>query len=386
MSEVIPEGIVTTNIQMVQSYLTENYLFKYNANTNRLLVKSISGSDKFHYLNDFEFNTILKNIKVANIKCSKDLLRTVLFSDFVAKFDPFLAYLNGLPEWDGTDYVTILADSVKTTDPEHWNFCLRKWLVAMVASLVDEKVVNHTAIIFSGAQGIGKTRWFHTIIPTPLREFVYEGYIQTRDKETNVKLSECILIQMDELENMSGKNIDALKMLMTQESIYLRRAYQVMSQTYTRRASFAGTVNKKQFLTDLTGNRRFLCFEVESINLHHQVPLEQLYAQLLHLFRTGFQFWFDENEIARLNEKNAPFRFVSVEEEALFNVFEPCKKGEETAFLTTTQIQHALVQHTGHKSLSTQVIGHLLRDAKFERVKRNDVYGYLVKEKEHLSD
>lgn len=77
----------------------------------------------------------------------------------------------------------------------------------MVASLVDEKVVNHTAIIFSGPQGIGKTRWFHTIIPPELKEFIYEGYIQTKDKETNVKLSECILILMDELENMSDRNI-----------------------------------------------------------------------------------------------------------------------------------------------------------------------------------
>ncbi len=379
----VPESITITNVQMVQNYLTANYLFKYNGNTNRLLVKSKSGTDDFHYLTDFEFNTILKNIKIANIRCSKDLLRVVLFSDYVNKFDPFLAYLNGLPEWDGTDYVSKLADSVTTTDQKHWVFCLKKWLVAMVASLVDEKAVNHTAIIFSGPQGIGKTRWFHTIIPPELKEFIYEGYIQTKDKETNVKLSECILILMDELENMSDRNIDALKMLMTQESIYMRRAYQTISQSYTRRASFAGTVNKKQFLTDLTGNRRFLCFEVEKINLNHQVPLNQLYAQLFHLFKTGFQFWFDESEIALLNEKNAQFRYISVEEEALVAHFEPCHAGDETSFLQTTQIQQALVQKTGFKSLSIQVLGRVLRDMKFERVKRNGVYGYLVKEKKH---
>lgn len=382
MSQV-PESTTITNVQMVQNYLTTYYQFKYNSNTNRLLVKSKFGTGDFHYLTDFEFNTILKNIKIANIRCSKDLLRVVLFSDYVNKFDPFMAYINGLPEWDGTDYVGKLADSVTTTDQEHWAFCLKKWLVAMVASLVDEKVVNHTAIIFSGPQGIGKTRWFHTIIPPELKEFIYEGYIQTKDKETNVKLSECILILMDELENMSDRNIDALKMLMTQESIYMRRAYQTISQSYTRRASFAGTVNKKQFLTDLTGNRRFLCFEVEKINLNHQVPLNQLYAQSFHLFKTGFQFWFDESEIALLNEKNAQFRYISVEEEALAAHFEPCHAGDETSFLQTTQIQQALVQKTGFKSLSIQVLGRVLRDMKFERVKRNGVYGYLVKEKKH---
>jgi predicted P-loop ATPase len=384
MNRASPEQIVTTNIQMVQNYLDEHYKFKYNANTNRLLFKSISGGEDYHYLVDFDFNTILKNIKTANISCSKELLRTVLYSDYVSKFDPFLAFLNGLPEWDGTDYVSLLADSVKTTDQEHWKFCLRKWLVALVASLLDKKVTNHTAIIFSGPQGIGKTRWFHTIIPESLREFIYEGYIHPKDKETSIKLSECILILMDELENMSDKNIDALKMLMTQESIYLRRAYQTMSQSYNRRASFAGTVNKKQFLTDLTGNRRFLCFEVEAINLNHDVPLEQLYAQLIHLYKTGFHFWFNEDEIALLNEKNSQFRFISVEEEALTTYYEPYN-GDDAIFLQTTQIQQTLVQKTGFKSFSIQSLGHILRDMKFKRIKKDGVYGYLVKEKQDSS-
>ena len=88
MSQV-PENTTITNVQMVQNYLTTNYQFKYNGNTNRLLVKSKFGIDDFHYLTDFEFNTILKNIKIANIRCSKDLLRIVLFSDYVKSLTHF---------------------------------------------------------------------------------------------------------------------------------------------------------------------------------------------------------------------------------------------------------------------------------------------------------
>ena len=46
-------------------------------------------------------------------------------------------------------------------------------------------------------------------------------------------------------------------------------------------------------------------------------------------------------------------------------------------------VRMALVQKTGFKSLSIQVLGRILRDMKFERVKRNGVYGSLVKEKKH---
>lgn len=49
--------------------------------------------------------------------------------------------------------------------------------------------------------------------------------------------------------------------------------------------------------------------------------------------------------------------------------------------MTTTQIQQQLVQKTGHKALSTQMLGHVLRDMKVERIKRGGVYGYLLKAK-----
>ena len=292
----------TNTIEVIQNYLTLHYEFKYNDHTSRIQFKQRGSSAQFEYLTDYDFNSILKAIKLENISCTKDTLRIILHSDFTPSFNPYLDYLNKLPEWDGTDYITLLAESVTTTDCDYWNLCLKKWLVALVGSLTDSSVLNHTAIIFSGKQGIGKTSWFRSIIPKEWEDFIFEGYIATKDKKTQVKISECVLIVMDELENLSSKNIDALKQLMTQEKINLRRAYASLSQNYMRRASFAGTVNKKEFLHDLTGNRRFLCFETQNINYHHNIPIEQLYSQLLHLFNSGFQYWFDDSEIALVNE------------------------------------------------------------------------------------
>ena len=369
-------------IEQIQAYLTRHYEFKFNLITQRLLVKVRGTDEQFHYLEDYEFNTILKRVKIQNFKCSKDTLLMILKSDYVPQFDPFRDYLHNLPEWDGIDYVAQLATTVRTTQPLHFAKCLKKWMVAMVASLIDVNAMNQTAIILSGAQGIGKTTWFHTILPVEFQEYIHEGYVLTKDKETNVKISECILILMDELENLSDKSLDGVKQLMTQKGTSMRRAYTTISQYYRKRASFAGTVNRKHFLRDLTGNRRFLCFEAIDINLQHNIPINQLFAQLLHLYKIGFQFWFDESEIAELDRMNAEFREVSVEEEAFVNHFDKCGVDEDEAlFLTTTQIQQQLVQKTGHKALSTQTLGHVLRDMKIERIKRGDVYGYLVKAK-----
>lgn len=371
-----------SNIEQIQAFLTANYEFKFNSITQRLLVRIRGTDEPFHYLESYEFNTILRKIKIQNIGCSKDTLFMILRSDFVPQFDPYTSYLNNLPEWDGVDYISQLATSVTVTQPQHFEKCLKKWLVGMVATLLDENVSNQTAIIFSGAQGIGKTTWFHTILPKEFQEFIHEGYVQTKDKESSVKLSECVLILMDELENLTEKNIDGVKQMMTQKGTNLRRAYTPITQYYRSRASFAGTVNRKHFLKDLTGNRRFLCFEALNFNLQHNIPHDKLFSQAVHLFKNGFQYWFDKEEIAELDRMNAEFRDISVEEEAFVNHFEVSNPTDDNSmFLTTTQIHQQLVLKTGHKSLSIQQLGRVLREMKIPRLKRNGVYGYLVKTK-----
>ena len=138
-----------SNIEQIQAFLTANYEFKFNSITQRLLVRIRGADNPFLYLETYEFNTILRKIKTQNIGCSKDTLFMILRSDFVPQFDPYGDYLNNLPEWDGVDYIAQLASSATVTQPVHFEKCLRKWLVAMVATLLDENVSNQTAIVLS---------------------------------------------------------------------------------------------------------------------------------------------------------------------------------------------------------------------------------------------
>lgn len=371
-------------ISIVQTYLTARYQFRYNNITNRIEYRLKSAGGEYQYLEDYQFNSILKDIKIQGIPCSKDTLLMILRSDYVQLYNPFKDYLNKLPKWDGRDYIGDLASSVTTTQPDHFSKCFKKWFVASVASILKDDTINHTALIFSGKQGIGKTTWFHTILPKEFQQFIHEGYIHTKDKEINVKIAECILILMDELENLSDKSMDGIKQLMTQKGTSMRRAYTVMSQYYSRIASFAGTVNKKHFLRDMTGNRRFLCFEVLNINLKHGINHKQLFAQAVALIESGFQYWFDEVETKELEQFNAEFRDISVEEEAFINIFEKCDKEEPgSQILTTTQITNILEQKTDYKKLSVQNLGRVLRDMKVERRNNeNGAKGYVVRLKQ----
>ena len=378
-SNVVPNN----SIELVQNYLAGHYLFRYNDITNRIEYKKVGFEGKFEYLKDYQFNSILREIKTQNIPCSKENLMMILKSDFVPLHNPFQNFLDNLPIWDGVDYISILTESVSTTQPEHFKKCLKKWLVALVAGIAYDERFNHTALIFSGRQGIGKTTWFHSILPLEFQEFIHEGYILTKDKETNVKIAECVLIIMDELENLSDKSMDSIKQLITQKGTLMRRAYSSISQYYKRIASFAGTVNKKHFLRDMTGNRRFLCFEVLDINLNHGINHQQLFAQIKKELDTGFHYWFDEDEIKELEKYNEEFRDISAEEEAFFNLFEKCdKEDEEAEILTTTEIVNIISQKTNYKKITSQSMGHVLRELNLLR--RNNQYGrkgYVLKQK-----
>ena len=191
----------------------------------------------------------------------------------------------------------------------------------MVACVLDEKQVNQTMIVFSGKQGLGKTTWIEKLMPAPLKEYIFSGTINPNNKDTLIHLAECMLINLDELENLNRTEIGSLKELITKTHIRMRKAYGHNNENMSRRASFAGSVNTAQFLNDTTGSRRFLCFEVEHIEYTHEIDINKVYAQALKLKNEGFRHWFNQEEIKEINANNEQYQLMSPEEELLLTWF-----------------------------------------------------------------
>lgn len=371
-----------TLIEQIELFLRAQWLFRYNVVSNKAEFKLVKEPDTpFAEMRDFDYNSILRDLKYADLQCSMNMLRTILTSNFMVEYDPYAEYTASLPRNDGQiDYIELLADTVTTGNQDFWRRAFKKRFVAMVASWIQPEVVNHTALILSGAQGVGKTTWLGNLIPAPLRKYVYAGMVNVRDKDSQVKLSECCIIIMDELENMS-RNLDALKELITKRDIHIRRAYSYTHEHYTRRASFAGSINNKDFLHDITGNRRFLCFEAKQINYQPFADLDKAYSQAIHLAQNGFQYWFSQEELSELEQNNEEFRAVIPEEEQLMAFYESCDEADpEGGFMKTTDILKNLLRLSGLRSLSEQKLGRVLI-AHFKRVKRQGRYGYLIKTK-----
>ena len=252
----------------------------------------------------------------------------------------------------------------------------------MVGCVLDDKVINHTVIVFSGKQGLGKTTWVEKLIPKPLKEYLFSGTINPNNKDTLVQLSECMLINLDELENLNRSEIGSLKEIITKTQIRMRKAYGHNNETMPRRASFAGSVNTAQFLNDSTGSRRFLCFELEGIQYQHNVDINMAFSQALFLFKSGFRHWFDQEEIKHITENNEQYQLRSPEEELLLTWFEPIEREKAILFLNASQIAAKLSEKAKINITDGAInkIGKALKKHNFIRISIKTGYVYAIKE------
>lgn len=367
-------------IDQIEQYLTANTTFRYNIVSGIIEIMNTNTGEfvpMVDYLENSLFRALLKN----NIPCSIARLRSIIYSNFSKKHDPFKEYFDHLPPWDGeTDFILQLSKTVSTTNDQFWQLCFKKWLVASVASLLVQKIVNHTAIIFSGPQGIGKTTWMENLCPIELHSYLFSGTINPTNKDTLIHLTECWFINMDELENMNRTEIGTLKEVITKSAIRTRRAYGHNNETLPRRASFMGSVNTSQFLNDTTGSRRFLCFEVQSINYQHQVDINKVYSQALALFNQGFKFYFDSNEIVEITLNNEQYQVKTIEEELLLTWFRKPQPNETPLYLPTSQILHKLTIYSKISTTTGNAItlGKALKKHNFQRIKKKGNYVYSV--------
>ena len=307
-----------------------------------------------------------------------------LHSEAVPAYSPIEEYFASLPEWDGQDHIAQMAARVHTTtDPHIFHLCFRKWLVAMVASWLDPKVLNETILTLIGGQGLYKSTFFRRLLPPELgRYFLAKGNSTYVGKDDKIAVSNYALIDFEEIDSLKDADLNAVKALVTTETIAERAAYARNRENRPHLASFCATGNNKTFLTDLTGNRRWLPFEVESIDspYDHPVPYEQLYAQAYALVRSGYQYWFTREENEALEEHKRLFAASCLEEELFLKYYREPQPGEVGTYLSSTDIiTRCNVDMRGQ--LSPQKMGQAISRLGIKSRKSHGQRGYILVER-----
>ena len=327
-------------VSEIEAYLIRKYHFRKNTVTDRVEFAE-KKKKAFSQLTEKDINSLYRELHLADIACSLSTLKSLLNSDFIKDVDPFSTYFDSLQKWKASDpdYIHQLADTIETSAPETWQQFLKKWIVGVVACAINPEKINHQVLVLVGKQGVGKSTWLNKLLPAQLTGYLYAGIVNPNNKDTLINLSENLLINLDELENLNKSELGSLKALITQSAIRVRKAYGVFNENFVRRASFMGSVNDAEFLTDTTGNRRYLCFTCKSINYSHEVNIDDVYAQAYALYKSGkFKYWFDQDEIAVIDKINDEYLRVSIEEELLLKYFRKPISEQEGIWMTTTEI------------------------------------------------
>ena len=311
------------------------------------------GKEIWRNLTDKDINTMVcQCVAEKGVNISTNEMWTALKSDMVPAVHPLRAWLDGLRPYtpDQPDWIDWVAQQVrvKPSGEELWRACFKKWFVAMVASWMKDEVVNHTVLVLVGRQGIFKTTWLDKLIPPELRAYSSKLPLSGQiSKDDRLRLCENGMLNIDELDAMCGREMNIVKSLLTSTDVNERAAYGRLKERRVRLASFCASTNKREFLTDITGNRRWLPFEVESIQnpFHTIIPYERLYAQAKALVEEGiFSYWFDMEEMEVLEAHNEEFRALENEEELLKVYFAvPASDSMNSKFLTTAEISEKLI-------------------------------------------
>ena len=324
---------------------------------------------------------------------TEKLFGTVLNSSVVPAVNPLRLYLNSLEKWtdDMPDYIGQAADTVHmASDKENklWHSCFRKWFVAMVKGWIDENVVNHQVICLIGKQGIFKSTWIRNLLPPELQAYVSDMPEQDRfDKDERLRAAEYAIINLDELDKLSDRELNKLKALVTSTHIDERASFGHNKEKRVRIASYAASGNKEEFLTDQTGNRRWLPFHVIYIDspFTNKLPYSGMYAQALYLLKNNFNYWFDNSEVDALKEHVDKFMVPDSIEELLLTCYAPAEKNMDGAkFLKLSEIAAKIADYGRlRKPVDTRHLSAMMKKHHFVKGRDNSHNrdrGYIVRE------
>ena len=243
------------------------------------------------------------------------------------QFNPALAWIESAP-WDGTSRLDAL---FATVEPEAGfditvrNLLLRRWLISAVAAIsMPGGFRAKGVLVFSGRQSVGKTAWFMNLLPEGLRSLAKEGaVIDPGNKDTIISAISHWLVELGEVDaTFRRSDIAHLKAFISQSADKVRLPYARRDDEYPRRTVFFASVNERDYLVDDTGNTRWWTIPVRRIDYAHGIDMQQLWSEVLTLFRAGERWWLDGTEEARLEEINGQHRRVDPIEELILGAYD----------------------------------------------------------------
>ena len=353
----------------VEQFLNENYLFRRNILNGKVeyVIKpckedaEATGGELpvWQPLTQRSVNSMIRRAKKEQV-CKKGSPKTEIKefvdSDDIPVFNPIGQFLANLPKWDGQNHIAKLFGRIPGITTEQLAY-LTTWFLSTVAHWrqMDTLHGNECVPTLIGDQGCGKTTFYKRLLPPELRQYFLDHLNLSNKFDKEMALTNNLIVCLDELEAIRPSQQAALKQTLSKSKVNGRPIYGAAQEDRLRFASFVATTNNQQPLQDETGSRRYICISVpqgELIDNAGEIDYQQLYAQAVYeLDEAKTPFWFNNDEVARIQELNHAFMVQKDMKEMVESTFRKPEKGEKAEAMNSTM----MLQHIQQKFTSLKI-------------------------------
>ena len=228
---------------------------------------------------------------------------------------------------------------------------------------------------------VGSWASWHLLPPVLRRYYATKANSQRLTKDDLLTVTEKLLINFEEIDTMRPAELNQIKAMTTALFIDERPAYGRNKVHLPHVASFCATGNNPFFLSDDTGNRRWLVFEVTGIESPWTRPIDHdaIYAQAKALLDSGFRYWYRDGEIDSLNQRNRRFETPNLARELILTYYRKPAGLDLGKYVTASQIVARFGGGSVH--LTTALVGRALRSLGFRQIHTRDGNFWFVEER-----
>ena len=381
----------------IEQFLSENYRFRRNLLNGKVefavlpagaansdpAVSSADDHVSWRPLTQEALNSMIRRAKKEQI-CKKGSPKTEIQefvnSEDIPAYDPIGDYLDHLPAWDGQNHIAKLFSRIPGITSEQQGF-LATWLRSAVQ--MDSLHGNECVPTLIGAQGCGKTTFYHRLLPPELRQYYLDHLNLSNKFDKEMALTNNLLVNLDELDAIRPSQHAALKQTLSKNKV--RPIYGASQDDRPRYASFVATTNNPHPLTDPTGSRRYICITIprgQYIDNTGEIDYGQLYAQVVHELEVAHTpYWFNNDEVKRIQELNQDYmqqKDLVEMAEACFRKpqeGEPSKSMNPKMLLAEIQKEYPSVEINHSNRI---IIGRAMQSMAYESTVRGNIPFYKV--------
>lgn len=289
-------------------------------------------------LNDEIINTIHVDLLVNyEFFVSKEFIQSVLESSFIDRVNHFEDFvLTNQHKMKLNGAIEKLATCIKTRTglKTGFNYKLQMitlFMVKMIAQLYED-TPNDLCLILLGEPYIGKTMFFKNLLPEELKHlFSVQSF--KADKDGKRDASKYLLILDDEFRGLKMATSEALKSQLSLTTINLRVPYGRKPHPFKRIASYCAVSNERFILKDPTGNRRLICFWVDSIDweLYNSIDKGELLMEAYLHYISGVDHRLNADLLNAIKTVSREFEVSTSAEEILIAYYSPAKPDDSDA-------------------------------------------------------